>query len=135
MKCSCVSSGYESPDGSECQCLPWSLLVSAAFFCLVRRLDLTTPETKVVEELLDVPEDHEREGEQQPLVHLTAIRQLVERLHSTPQRCCEHNDQTSETEDGGEETLNHNRSFAIGKRVENLWHTYHRKHPRQDLNL
>ena len=88
-------------------------------------LHLTTPEKHVIGKILGVNQDHQREGEQQPLIDVLPMREINEDLGDSPNCCQGNNHQKSELEDRAEETLNHNRSFAIGKRVRNLWLTYH----------
>lgn len=100
---------------------------------VVGLLDLTTPECQVVHEVPHMPEHDDGEGEEQPLVDVLAIRQINKRLCSAPQNSSAHDQEERETEGRLKETLHHNRSFAIGKRVINLWRTYHRENSTQLL--
>ena len=100
---------------------------------VVALLHLTTPEKQVVHEVLDVPGHDDGEGQEKPLVDVFAIRQINKRLGHTPQRRNAKNQDERKTEGRLKETLHHNRSFAIGKRVINLWHTYHRENSTQLL--
>ncbi len=88
-------------------------------------MDLSAPEEHVFDDRLHAEQDEQTNCKNGELIDCRLVRDWKPQLSHTVDGTNNHPRQKEKPCNGREETLDHNRSFAIGKRVENPWRTYH----------